>query len=151
MSRLVCLGLMLAVCLVAVSESESKPQDASNEEHVAEAANECKAETGATDEDVELMMKHEPSVNEEGKCLRACMMKKFKIIEEDGKPNTEHTIEMMKLMSENAEEKEDAITEIADTCAAIDLPEDHCDSADGYLKCIIEHMEKHGITLRVEH
>ncbi|XP_041451766.1 general odorant-binding protein 19d-like [Drosophila obscura] len=141
--------LMLVVCLVAVSES--KPQEANREEQMAEAANECKAETGATDEDVELMMKHEPSGNQEGKCLRACMMKKFKIMEEDGKLNIEHTLGMLKVMSEHAEEKEDVLTEVVETCAASDVTEDHCESAQAYQTCIFEHMQKHGIPLIEEH
>ncbi|BFG02616.1 general odorant-binding protein 19d [Drosophila madeirensis] len=148
MSRLICLCLMLVVCLVAVSES--KPQEP-NKEHVAEMANECKAETGATDEDLQLMMKHEPSENKEGKCLRACMMKKFQITEEDGKLNIEHTLGMLKVMAEHAEDKDEVLAEIVDTCAASEVPEDHCESAAAYQTCIFEHMQEHGIPLREEH
>ncbi|XP_064539776.1 general odorant-binding protein 19d [Drosophila montana] len=145
MSRFVCLA-MLVVVLAAVAVS-AKPHEEINKEHAHEVAQECKTETGATDEDVEHMMKHEPAESQESKCLRACMLKKFEIMDDAGKLSKEHALELVKIMSKDDADKEAAGADIVDKCEAIEVPEDHCDAAVAYESCIVEHMREHGLPL----
>ncbi|XP_017872625.1 PREDICTED: general odorant-binding protein 19d [Drosophila arizonae] len=144
MSRFVCFSVLVLLAAVAVS---SKPQEDYDKEHIAEVAEECKTESGATDEDVEHMMQHEPADSHESKCLRACMLKKFEIMNDEGKLSKENALEMVKLSSKDDAEKEAAATEIVDKCEGIEVPEDHCDAAAAYEKCIIDHMHEHGLAL----
>ncbi|XP_034490677.1 general odorant-binding protein 19d [Drosophila innubila] len=144
MSRLVCLGLLLLVAVVAVSTA---PHEDLSKEHTAEVAQECKTETGATDEDVEHMMHHKPSDSHEGKCLRACMMKKFEIMDDDGKLNKERALELVKIMSKDDAAKEAAGADVVDKCESLEVPEDYCVAAAAYETCIVENMHEHGLSL----
>ncbi|XP_023162265.1 general odorant-binding protein 19d [Drosophila hydei] len=144
MSRFLCFSVLVLLAAVAVS---SKPHEEFDKEHAAEVAEECKTETGATDEDVEHMMKHEPAESHESKCLRACMLKKFEIMNDEGKMSKEHALEMIKLISKGDADMEAAATDIVDKCEAIEVPEDHCDAAAAYEKCIVDHIHEHGLSL----
>ncbi|EDV95410.1 general odorant-binding protein 19d [Drosophila grimshawi] len=145
MSRFVCLAMILLLsAAIAVS---AKPHEVYNKELAGQKAQECKTETGATDEEVESMMKHEPADSHESKCLRACMMKKFSFMDDAGKLSKEHALELVKLMSKDDADKEAAGAEIIDTCETIEVPEDHCDAAVAYQSCFLEHMQEHGLAL----
>jgi len=45
-------------------------------------------------------------------------------MDESGKLNKEHAVEMIKAMSKHDAEKEDAPAEVVDKCEAIEAPED---------------------------
>ncbi|XP_037724568.1 general odorant-binding protein 19d isoform X1 [Drosophila subpulchrella] len=148
MSRLVNQSVLLLLVLVCLlGAASAKPHEELTKDHVTELANECKAETGASDEDVKQMMDHEAAEGHEGKCLRACVMKKFQIMDESGKLNKEHAVEMIKAMSKHDAEKEDAPAEVVDKCEAIEAPEDHCDAAVAFESCLYEQMKEHGLEL----
>ncbi|KAM8719959.1 hypothetical protein ACLKA7_006076 [Drosophila subpalustris] len=142
MSRLMCLLLLAVVAVVS-----SAPHEDLTKEHTAEVAQECKTETGATDEDVEHMMHHKPSDSHEGKCLRACMMKKFEIMDATGKLNKERALEMVKILSKDDAAKEAAGADVVEKCEALEVPKDDCDAAAAYETCIVEHMHEHGLSL----
>ncbi|XP_016996916.2 general odorant-binding protein 19d [Drosophila takahashii] len=144
-SALLLLGLVAMVCLLGAASA--KPHEEMTKDHAGELANECKAETGATDEDVEQMMNHEAPERHEAKCLRACVMKKFQMMDESGKLSKEHAVEMVKALSKHDAEKEDAPAEVVDKCEAIEAPEDHCDAAVAFENCIYEQMKEHGLEL----
>ncbi|KAH8400045.1 hypothetical protein KR215_005902 [Drosophila sulfurigaster] len=137
---------LFATLLVAVAVSGAPHEDLSKE-HAAEVAQECKTETGASDEDVQHMLQHEPTESHEGKCLRACMMKKFEIMDDAGKLSKEHALELIKHISKDDAEKLSAGAEIVDKCEAIEVPEDHCDAAAAYESCFVEHLHEHGLSL----
>ncbi|XP_016971594.1 general odorant-binding protein 19d [Drosophila rhopaloa] len=147
MSRLVNLSVMFLLVLVCLGATFAKPHEEMTKDHATELANECKAETGATDEDVEQMMKHEAPEGHEAKCLSACVLKKFQIMDDTGKLNKENAVEMVKAMSKHDAEKEDAPAEVVDKCEAIDAPEDHCDAAAAFQGCIYEQIKEHGLEL----
>ncbi|KAH8367925.1 hypothetical protein KR084_004361 [Drosophila pseudotakahashii] len=169
MSRLVNISALLLLGLVCLlGAASAKPHEDINKEHATQMANECKAETGATDEDVEQLMNHEVPERHEAKCLRACVMKKFQIVsngkgndtgsahrllllplqmDEAGKLNKEHAVEMVKAISKHDAEKEDAPAEVVDKCEAVEAPEDHCDAAVAFESCIYEQMKEHGLEL----
>ncbi|KAH8272275.1 hypothetical protein KR044_004214 [Drosophila immigrans] len=144
MSHYSCLFAMLLLVAVAVSAA---PHEELTKEHVAEIAEECKTETGASDEDVQHMLQHEPTESHEGKCLRACAMKKFGIMDDAGKLSKEHALELFKAVSKDDAEKEAAGVEIVEKCEAIEAPEDHCEAAAAYESCFVEHMHEHGLSL----
>ncbi|KAH8387905.1 hypothetical protein KR093_010284 [Drosophila rubida] len=144
MSHYSCLFAMLLLVAVAVSAA---PHEDITKEHAAEAAQECKTETGASDEDVQHMLHHEPTESHEGKCLRACVMKKFEIMDDAGKLSKEHALELIKAISKNDAEKEAAGADIVEKCEAVEVPEDHCDAAAAYESCFVEHMKEHGLSL----
>jgi len=97
---------------------------------------------------VEQLMSHDLPERHEAKCLRACVMKKLQIVsaaapagsvihspppipfslplqmDESGKLNKEHAIELVKVMSKHDAEKEDAPAEVVAKCEAIETPED---------------------------
>ncbi|KAH8356864.1 general odorant-binding protein 19d [Drosophila serrata] len=148
MSRLVNLTALLVLVLMCLRAGSAKPHEEMTKDHATELANECKAETGATDEDVEEMMKHDEPERHEAKCLRACVMKKFQIMTEDGKLSKEHAIEMVKAISKHDAEKEDAPAEVVEKCEALEVPEDHCEAAVTYEGCIYEQMKEHGLELQ---
>ncbi|KAH8396109.1 hypothetical protein KR222_003467 [Zaprionus bogoriensis] len=145
MSRLICCAILVLLATVAVARAA--PHEEFNKEHAAEVAQECKTEAGASDEDLEQMMKYEPAETHEGKCLRACMMKKFEIMDDAGKLSKEHALELVKVMAKDDAEKEEAGTDIVEKCEALEVPEDHCDAAVTYMTCILEHMHEHGLSL----
>nr|AAC46475.1 PBPRP-2 [Drosophila melanogaster] len=147
MSHLVHLTVLLLVGILCLGATSAKPHEEINRDHLLELANECKAETGATDEDVEQLMSHDLPERHEAKCLRACVMKKLQIMDESGKLNKEHAIELVKVMSKHDAEKEDAPAEVVAKCEAIETPEDHCDAAFAYEECIYEQMREHGLEL----
>ncbi|ALC49606.1 Pbprp2 [Drosophila busckii] len=145
MSRTICLSMLLLLLVAAVA-IQAKPHEELTKEHVHEVAEECKAESGASEDDVEHLMKHEPAATHEGKCLLACVMKKFEILDDAGKLSKEHALEMIKNLSKHGAEKDAAAEEIIDLCEAKDVPEDHCDAAAVYEDCIVAHMREHGIS-----
>ncbi|XP_017100784.2 general odorant-binding protein 19d [Drosophila bipectinata] len=141
--------LLVLACLVLGSGSASaKPHEEMTQEHATKLAHDCQAETGASDEDVEQLMKHEKAESHEAKCLRACVLKKFEILDDAGKLSKKHTVEMIKAMTEHEEEKAEVVEEVAEHCEAIEVPEDHCDAADTYQNCIYEQLKEHGIDLK---
>ncbi|XP_017052251.1 general odorant-binding protein 19d [Drosophila ficusphila] len=148
MSRPVSLSVVVLLVLVChLGASIAKPHEEMSKDHAAQLANECKAETGATDEDVEKMLKHEEPETHEAKCLQSCVMKKFQIVDESGKLSKEHALELVKHISKPDAEKEDAPAEVVDKCEGIELPEDHCEAAVAFSTCIYEQMKEHGLEL----
>ncbi|KAH8295925.1 hypothetical protein KR018_000703 [Drosophila ironensis] len=142
-------SMLLLLLLVCLGSASAKPHEELTKDHATELAKECMAETGATDEDVkELMLHHEKPERHEAKCLRACVMKKFEIMDESGKLNKEHAEEMIKALSDHEAAKEEVVAEVADKCVALEVPEDHCDAAVAYEACIFEHMKEHGLELK---
>ncbi|XP_068156428.1 general odorant-binding protein 19d [Drosophila tropicalis] len=140
MLRIVCLAFLLAIVA-------AKPHEEITKEHATEVAHECKEETGATDEDVAQLMKHELGETHEAKCLRSCIMKKFEIMDDAGKLNKEKALELVKIMSKDNEETSASVAEIVDKCDEIEVPEDHCDAAHAYETCIHEQIHEHGLSL----
>nr|BAS69441.1 odorant-binding protein 1 [Delia platura] len=101
---------------------------------------ECKEAEGASDADVEAMMKHEPADSKEGKCMRACALKKFGVLSEDGKLIKDASIELTKRFIKD-EDKKELATEVIEACEALEVNEDHCEAASEYGACIKKEFE----------
>ncbi|XP_023159843.2 general odorant-binding protein 28a [Drosophila hydei] len=110
-----------------------------------ETAERCKGEVGASDADVQSAMKHEPAGTYEGKCLRACVMKNFKVLNDNGKLDTEAGREKAKQYTGSDPSKLKLALEIGDICSAIAVPDDHCEAAEKYSMCFKTEAKKHGL------
>ncbi|EDW02954.1 general odorant-binding protein 28a [Drosophila grimshawi] len=110
-----------------------------------EAGEKCKGEVGASDGDMENAIKHEPSTTHEGKCLRACVMKSFHIMDDNGKLDVDAGREKAKQYTGDNPEKLKLAIEIGDICAALTVPADHCDAAEAYSMCFSTEAKKRGL------
>ncbi|XP_017062420.1 general odorant-binding protein 28a [Drosophila ficusphila] len=109
------------------------------------AAEGCMAEVGAADADLQELIKKQPASSYAGKCLRACVMKSFGLIDANGKLDTDAGHEKAKQYTGNDPEKLKLALEIGDKCAAISVPSDHCEAAELYGACFKSEATKHGL------
>ncbi|XP_037935942.1 general odorant-binding protein 28a [Teleopsis dalmanni] len=105
----------------------------------------CKTETGATPADIDDMLNKKPASGKNGKCLRACLMKKYKVMNADGKFDKAVGMEHAVKWTNGDAEKMVVATEIADFCEGLAVSSDHCDAAEEYGKCFKEQAKAHGI------
>lgn len=110
-----------------------------------ELAEPCKAETGASDADMQEAIKRQPASTYESKCLRACVMKKFNLLDANGKLDTDAAREKAKQYTGNDPSKLKLALEIGDICAALSVPDDHCEAAETYGLCFHTEAKKHGL------
>ncbi|KAM7346813.1 general odorant-binding protein 19d-like [Cochliomyia hominivorax] len=113
-------------------------------EEAVEIATACKEEAGASDEEFEAMVKHQPSGSTEGKCMRACTLKKFGVMGDDGKMINDAALELSKALIKD-EEKQELIAEVIETCGALEVSDDHCEAAEEYGHCWKTESESKGI------
>ncbi|KAH8245678.1 general odorant-binding protein 28a [Drosophila bipectinata] len=110
-----------------------------------ETSEACVGKVGANDVDLQELIKKQPASTYEGKCLRACVMKSFGLLSESGKLDTGAAHEKAKQYTGNDPAKLKLSLEIGDTCAAISVPEDHCEAAEAYGTCFKGEAIKHGL------
>ncbi|XP_034100866.1 general odorant-binding protein 28a [Drosophila albomicans] len=110
-----------------------------------EFAETCKGEVGATDADIEESVKRQPASTYEAKCLRACVMKKFKLMDANGKVDKVAGQEKAKKYTGNDPAKLKLAMEIGDICAALEVPDDHCEAAEVYGHCFMTEAQKRGL------
>ncbi|XP_030377330.1 general odorant-binding protein 28a [Scaptodrosophila lebanonensis] len=112
-----------------------------------EKANNCLAEVGAAQSDIDEILKKLPATTEEGKCLRACIMKKMGIMNANGKLDPQAARVKAKEYTANDPDKMKIVDEIGAVCGALSVPDDHCAAAEVYGKCLKEQAKQHGIPL----
>ncbi|KNC26763.1 Pheromone-binding protein-related protein 5 [Lucilia cuprina] len=105
----------------------------------------CKAEVGAKDVDVEELVGKKPASSMEGKCLRSCLMKKYEVMDNNGKFVKEVALSHAEKYTDGAEDKMKIAQEIIDACSGIDVPDDHCEAAEKYGKCFKDESLAHGL------
>ncbi|XP_037808794.1 general odorant-binding protein 19d-like [Lucilia sericata] len=127
--------LILAACTVRA--------ELTKEEAVAIATG-CKEEAGASDADFEAMVKHQPAETTEGKCMRACTLKKFGVMSEEGKMLKDEAIELSKALIKD-EEKKELVVGVIEACEGIEVSDDHCEAAEEYGHCLKTEFESKGI------
>lgn len=110
-----------------------------------ELAETCKTESGASDADVQDAANRLPASTYEGKCLRACVMKKFNLLNANGKLDTEAGHEKAKQYTGNDPAKLKVALEIGDICSALTVPDDHCEAAEAYGNCFRTEAVKRGL------
>ncbi|XP_039960308.1 uncharacterized protein LOC120774650 [Bactrocera tryoni] len=124
------LNICLIVCVALISNAKC------NYEEAKAVANECKEEVGATDDEVESVLKFEAAETMTEKCLGACVMKRFGVMNGDGKFDREKAMEVLEVIANGNEEQHALGVEVLDACADIDVNEDHCEAAEEYRSCM---------------
>ncbi|XP_037935440.1 general odorant-binding protein 28a-like [Teleopsis dalmanni] len=110
-------------------------------------ANDCKEETGASDDDVQEMLKHEPSGSTEAKCMRACLLKKVGIMDANGKLDKDVGAAVVKAKTHGDAGQEAIGIEIMDACASKMDSDDHCEAAEEFGACIKEQAKEKGFVM----
>nr|QKN21091.1 odorant-binding protein [Bactrocera correcta] len=124
------LYICLIVCAALISNAKC------DHEKAKAVANECKEEVGATDDEVESFLKFEAAETMTAKCLGACVIKRFGLMNGDGKIDREKSIEILEIIANGNEEQQALGVEVLDACADIDVNEDHCEAAEEYRSCM---------------
>ncbi|KAF5308876.1 hypothetical protein FQR65_LT00576 [Abscondita terminalis] len=114
--------------------------------HAIEVGGKCKAEIGASDDDIAPIKHHSLPTTEKGKCFLACMHKKGGFQTEDGKINKDsalHAIEKLKNMDAEYYEK---VKQVIETCMdKVHDTDNECDTAMSMYECALAEKEKVGL------
>ncbi|XP_037808812.1 general odorant-binding protein 28a-like [Lucilia sericata] len=105
----------------------------------------CKGEVDAKDSDVEELMGKKPASTMEGKCLRSCLMKKYEVMDNNGKFLKDIALTHARKYTDASEEKIKIAQEIIDACGAIAVADDHCEAAEQYAKCFSDQAKAHNV------
>ncbi|XP_065365156.1 general odorant-binding protein 28a-like [Calliphora vicina] len=106
---------------------------------------ECQEEVGAQHSDLEDLVDKKPSSTMEGKCLRACIMKKYEMMDDNGKFSKDVAEAHAQEYTEGSEDKLKIAHEIIDACSSIEVDDDHCEAAEQYGQCMKEQAMAHNI------
>uniref|UniRef100_A0A1A9VUL0 Uncharacterized protein n=1 Tax=Glossina austeni TaxID=7395 RepID=A0A1A9VUL0_GLOAU len=112
-------------------------------------ANECREEVGAKEADIQDLIHRLPSAGREGKCLRACLMKKYEVLDANGKLVKSIALEHAKKFTNSDEDKLKIAGTIIDMCSAMDVDGDICEAAEQYSECFKKHAKTYGIRLEI--
>uniref|UniRef100_A0A1A9ZKQ8 Uncharacterized protein n=1 Tax=Glossina pallidipes TaxID=7398 RepID=A0A1A9ZKQ8_GLOPL len=112
-------------------------------------ANECREEVGAKEADIQDLIHKHPSAGQEGKCLRACLMKKYEVLDANGKLVKSIALEHAKKFTSSDENKLKIAGTIIDMCSAMDTVSDTCEAAEQYSECFKKQADTYGITLEI--
>uniref|UniRef100_A0A1A9X5P7 Uncharacterized protein n=1 Tax=Glossina brevipalpis TaxID=37001 RepID=A0A1A9X5P7_9MUSC len=112
-------------------------------------ARECTMEVGAKEADIQDLIHKRPAAGQEGKCLRACLMKKYEVLDSNGKLMKSVAVEHAKRFTNSDENKTKTASTIIDTCAAMDVAADICEAANQYSQCFREQADAYGITFEI--
>ncbi|XP_058974433.1 general odorant-binding protein 28a-like [Musca domestica] len=143
MAKLLVVLAVMGIVAAAVVRGEFD-KTAAREKLKTKAA-ECKTEVGATDADIEELVGKKPASTMEGKCLRACLMKKFEVMNDSGKFVSDVALKHAEKVTNGAADKMKVATEIINACAGIEVSSDHCQAAEDYGKCFKQQANAHGI------
>ncbi|XP_011187241.2 general odorant-binding protein 19d [Zeugodacus cucurbitae] len=135
------LKICLILCVALISNAKCGSEEAKA------AAEECKEEVGATDDDVEAMFKFESAGSMEAKCLHACVMKRFGLINGDGKMDRDKAIEILENIASGDNEQQALGVEIVEACEGIEVDEDHCEAAEEYRSCMHDKGKENGFKM----
>ncbi|XP_053949363.1 general odorant-binding protein 28a-like [Anastrepha ludens] len=59
-------------------------------------ANDCKAESGGSDADIDALLKHQPAGSDKAKCLMTCFMKNFGLIDAGAKIDKDSALNVVR-------------------------------------------------------
>ncbi|XP_061388794.1 general odorant-binding protein 28a-like [Musca vetustissima] len=151
MAKLVHIFIVAVICILGAIVAVSADLDRNQAVAVLKAkADECKKEVNAKDSDVEELATRKPASTKEGKCLRACLMKKFEVMDENGKFVADVAEKHAAKITDGSAERMKMAREIIDACANIEVSSDHCEAAETYGKCFKDQAAAHGINENYE-
>lgn len=97
---------------------------------------ECVSEVGASNDDVMPLVRHTVPETEKGKCFVACMHKKFKIMQADGKVDKVYLFKILEELKLLSLETYKLIKPIADKCIGkFEIISNECETATNFLEC----------------
>uniref|UniRef100_T1H1C2 Uncharacterized protein n=1 Tax=Megaselia scalaris TaxID=36166 RepID=T1H1C2_MEGSC len=102
-------------------------------------------ETGATDDDLKEMIADKLASTKEGKCLKSCLMIRFKSMDDNGKLNKEGSLHIAKEITKNNEKIMELAGQILDACADLGVSADKCEAAEEYSECMIKKAKDLGL------
>lgn len=91
--------------------------------YLMEKAEGCKKITGASDVDLQNMFKPVPATTASAKCLRACIMKEFDIMNQNGTLNHAAAVDYP-------------------VCFKLVVSDNHCEAAEEYNSCFLRESKK---------
>ena len=136
--------MKLFIVLVVLCAAVNAKSDDPAKDKVREFAEECKKDTGVSDEAVESILGHHSSTNLKEKCLRACVFKKMELMTDAGKLNKEGAYALVKAMSKGDAAREKLGIAVVDTCAVLKLNDDHCEASEQLHDCFTKEAKATG-------
>nr|AKN10577.1 general odorant binding protein 19d [Zeugodacus tau] len=133
----------LAICSLVIAHTEAQELL----EKVKQIAEECKGQVGASDDDVTRMLKYEPATNDKAKCLQACIMKQFGILDDNNKLVEAGAMAYIKSLAAGDAELEKLSTEVYNECKNTPASSNECEYAEAVRVCTIENSKSKGIKL----
>ncbi|KAI7815523.1 odorant binding protein [Rhyzopertha dominica] len=117
-------------------------------EKMVSLAQECQKETGATQEDMTILMQKKIPASHEGKCVISCIAKKTGVSTQDGHADIEATKKFFEKFKNEDEDLYNKVIEMSEQCQKeVPYDEDHCISAINFAKCAKEKSAQKGIKL----
>nr|ALZ41684.1 pheromone binding protein-related protein 5 [Liriomyza sativae] len=107
-----------------------------------EAVDMCKEKVKASDAEIELLKQRKEPASHEGKCLHACLMKHFKVMDGNNKFSKSVALDHAKHFMNDDADKMKKAEQIATACENIDVPADECEASDMYIKCFLGESKK---------
>ncbi|TMW51709.1 hypothetical protein DOY81_003201 [Sarcophaga bullata] len=100
----------------------------------------CKAEVEADDDNIRELMHNTTNFSMKAKCLFACIMKKMKLMDENGKFVKDVALTYAKNNTGGDKNLLKMSEEIINICADIPVDDNHCEAAVQYANCIKEQL-----------
>nr|QKN21093.1 odorant-binding protein [Bactrocera correcta]QKN21541.1 odorant-binding protein [Zeugodacus tau] len=135
--------VFLAICSLAISYTEADEFG----EKAKKIAEECKAQVGASDDDVARMFKYEPSANDKAKCLNACTLKKLGTLDENNKVVDSAVVAYVKQVSGGDAEFEKLSMEIYSECKNTPENSNECEFAEAFRQCVLDGAKSKGVKI----
>ncbi|TMW51425.1 hypothetical protein DOY81_003492 [Sarcophaga bullata] len=102
--------------------------------------NQCKDEVGATIDDLQDLLGRKPPSSVTGKCLRSCLMKKYKVMDSNGKFDRTAAMDEAIKLTHGDPAKMQLAQVLMNACSDIEVPADHCEAAAVYGQCFREQI-----------
>ncbi|XP_049311677.1 general odorant-binding protein 28a-like [Bactrocera dorsalis] len=136
--------LFAALCILSAAVSKAAFNKEEAIKNFMTKAEECRGEVGAADSDIQNIVAKLPVVSKEGKCLHSCLMKKYGVMDSNGKFVKSVADQHAQDVTDGDADKLKTAREIIDACADIAVPDDHCEAAEVYGKCFVKQAIAHG-------
>ncbi|XP_005190166.1 general odorant-binding protein 28a-like [Musca domestica] len=139
------LVVLAVVCIVGAVAVRGEFDKKEAQAKLKARAGECKTEVGATEADIKELMEMKPASTKEGKCLRACLMQKYEVMDASGKFVTSVALKHAEKATNGSADKMKLALEIINACASTQVSSDLCQAAEDYGKCFKQQATAHGI------
>ncbi|XP_037805382.1 general odorant-binding protein 28a-like [Lucilia sericata] len=105
----------------------------------------CKEEVGATTADIQDLLNRQPPSTVTGKCFRSCLMKKYKVMDSDGKFDKTAALEEARKLTNGDVTRMQLVQSLLNACSEIEVSSDDCEAAAEYGHCFREQVKVLGL------